>query len=229
MMILIIYYYLEKEFKDRIPREEVKMLQKVVKNVICTIDKNLKAVTCGSYRRGAKDCGDIDILVTHRKGDDTTGLLKKIIDLLHKYNFLSDDLVTIKEQRECSSSSSSSSQSEVKVQNKYMGVCVLPPPKGSGLHRRIDIQVIPLEEWPFALLYFTGSAHFNRSMRLWARKNNYSLSEKSLVYRFTSPKRAGNTHSPSGEFKGEPLKLSSEREIFEALKLTYKPPIDRNL
>ena len=204
----------------RIPREEVKTLQKIIKNVIYSLDKNLKAVTCGSYRRGAKDCGDIDILVTHRKGDDVTGVLKKITDQLHKYNFLSDDLVSVKENYR---------PSDDHHHNKYMGVCFLPPPKGSGVHRRIDIQIIPLDEWPFALLYFTGSAHFNRSMRLWARRNNYSLSERSLVYRFTEPKRAGNPQSPNGEFKGEPLFLNSEREIFDALKLDYKSPSERNI
>ena len=30
-------------------------------------------------------------------------------------------------------------------------------------------QVYPWAQWPFALLYFTGSGHFNRSMRLYVR------------------------------------------------------------
>jgi hypothetical protein len=44
-----------------------------------------------------------------------------------------------------------------------MGVCRLPPEaNGSGIHRRIDIRMIPRESWACALLYFTGSDHFNR-------------------------------------------------------------------
>lgn len=48
----------------------------------------------------------------------------------------------------------------------YMGVCRLPPEaNGSGIHRRIDIRMIPRESWACALLYFTGSDHFNRHGR----------------------------------------------------------------
>lgn len=36
------------------------------------------------------------------------------------------------------------------------------------INRRIDIKVYPKSQFPFAILYFTGSAYFNRSMRLFA-------------------------------------------------------------
>jgi DNA polymerase/3'-5' exonuclease PolX len=44
-------------------------------------------------------------------------------------------------------------------------------PKPNLPHRRIDFQLIARKSWPFALLYFTGSGLFNRSMRLYAGKN----------------------------------------------------------
>ena len=37
-----------------------------------------------------------------------------------------------------------------------------------ALYRRIDIKVYPRSMYAFALLYFTGSDHFNRSMRWYA-------------------------------------------------------------
>ena len=53
----------------------------------------------------------------------------------------------------------------------YMGVCKAPK---DTYFRRIDIKVYPKEQYGFALLYFTGSDYFNRSMRLFAEKKGYS-------------------------------------------------------
>ena len=54
----------------------------------------------------------------------------------------------------------------IKRKRSYMGVCNLKGPNGGeGTFRRIDIKCYPLRSYAFALLYFTGSGHFNRSMR----------------------------------------------------------------
>eukprot|EP01125_Pyxidicula_operculata_P009315 TRINITY_DN3069_c0_g1_i6.p1 TRINITY_DN3069_c0_g1~~TRINITY_DN3069_c0_g1_i6.p1 ORF type:complete len:100 (-),score=17.76 TRINITY_DN3069_c0_g1_i6:160-459(-) len=99
-----------------------------------------------------------------------------------------------------------------------MGVCQLTP---SHPHRRIDIKIFPSHEWACALLYFTGSGHFNRSMRLWARKCNMSLSEHALVRRYGK--------SDEDEDKGEPIPVKTEEDVFRALGLEYKPPEERDI
>ena len=41
-----------------------------------------EAVACGSYRRGKKDCGDVDVLVTHPDGRSHKGLFTLLLQRL---------------------------------------------------------------------------------------------------------------------------------------------------
>jgi len=121
------------EFQERIPRSEVELLEAVVKREAKIMDRHLKVMAVGSYRRGKETCGDVDILITHKKGFLVDGMLPRLINILHGTNFITDDLTT----------SWNSKESE-----KYMGVCQL---NGQSIHRRIDIRIYPLEEWPTGL------------------------------------------------------------------------------
>ncbi|KJE89724.1 polymerase [Capsaspora owczarzaki ATCC 30864] len=92
----------------------------------------------------------------------------------------------------------------------------------TNFHRRIDLIAVPLKEWGTALLYFTGSGYFNRSMRLLARKRHMSLSQHSLnvgVKRLRAEKLT----------EGEPLLTPTEHSVFEALGLPYLAPHERNV
>lgn len=74
------------EFQKRIPRLEVEQVETLIKAEIQKIDSNLSITICGSYRRGKKDCGDIDVLVTGSEYFDIT----KLIKALHLCKFLTD-------------------------------------------------------------------------------------------------------------------------------------------
>uniref|UniRef100_A0A6B2L3W2 DNA polymerase n=1 Tax=Arcella intermedia TaxID=1963864 RepID=A0A6B2L3W2_9EUKA len=187
-------YY--EELQQKIPREEVTQIGKIVSDTAIAIVPGLKVVVCGSYRRGRQECGDVDILMTHKKTNCLTDLLPRIIQELEKVHFLTDHLTKIENT------------------DKYMGVCQRAP----GMpHRRIDIKLFPRHEWACALLYFTGSGHFNRSIRLWARKLSMSLSEHALVRRYSETE------------KGEPVPVKSEQEIFQVLGLKYQAPEQRDI
>lgn len=127
----------------------------------------------------------------------------KNINLCSK-GFLTDDLVSHEDNGE---------------QKKYMGVCRLPGP--GRRHRRLDVIVVPYEEFACSLMYFTGSAHFNRSMRALAKTKNMSLSEHSLnkdVVRQGSLKTHG----------GNPLPTATEKDVFRLLGIPYRPPQERD-
>lgn len=94
----------------------------------------------------------------------------------------------------------------------------LAPRAVDRLHRRLDIKVYRPEELPFALLYFTGSDHFNRSMRWWAKKEkNLVLNDKGFF------REQGN---PNSQVRGD---FREEADVFRWLKLAYVAPTDRNV
>jgi len=47
------------DFQQRIPRDEVKQHGDIAMRVAHRIEAELKLEILGSYRRGAKDCGDV--------------------------------------------------------------------------------------------------------------------------------------------------------------------------
>ena len=99
-----------------------------------------------------------------------------------------------------------------------------PPALPPRRFRRLDIKVYSPEEYPFALLYFTGSGYFNRSMRWWADKKFRGLSLGDKGFRLQSGARESSfKHDP--RFRG--TTFSTEKDIFDFLKLRYVEPEDR--
>ncbi|KAF6023413.1 POLB [Bugula neritina] len=187
------------DFEKRIPREEMLELQKVAFDAIAEVDKLYTATVCGSFRRGAATSGDIDILLTH---PNFTSESKKKTDLLHK---------VIKKLEETGYITDSLSHGD----SKFMGVCKL---KGEGQrYRRLDIRLIPHDQFYCALLYFTGSDAFNRQMRGHALDKGFTLNEYRLC-------PMGSQGDP-----GEALPVSCEEDIFDYIDFPYKKPQDRNL
>lgn len=192
------------DFLDRMPRDEAGAIEKMVSSAARSIDPGLVSVACGSYRRGKATCGDVDVLITHPDGKSHKGVFSKVLQNLHENGFLTDDLVSNEENGE---------------QKKYMGVCRLPGP--NQRHRRLDIIVVPYNEFACAIMYFTGSAHFNRSMRALAKTKKMSLSEHSLnkeVVRQGSLKVHGGT----------PVPTLTEKDVFNALGIPYRQPHERD-
>ena len=144
--------------------------------------------------------------------------------------FLTDDLSFDTDQHD------SVQGSNRKLRGSYMGICKLPhfesmePTK----HRRLDIKTYPKSMYPFALSYFTGSDHWNRSIRYFAKKKGFSLSDQGLVaekqcaidyLRYIGRNEQANSTKLGHMVPG----MKSERDIFDTLGLgdLYKEPHDR--
>jgi NAD-dependent DNA ligase len=79
--------------------------------------------------------------------------------------------------------------------------------------RRVDFLYTSPQEYPFAVLYFTGSKGFNTVMRGHALKQGYSLNEHELTVKSNGEKIQG--------------KFIEEKDIFDFLQLQYKTPGER--
>ena len=83
--------------------------------------------------------------------------------------------------------------------------------------RRIDVRLIPHDQYFCGILYFTGSDMFNKNMRKTALEKGFTLNEYSL------------RKLSDGGFAGKALDITSEKDIFDHLKMEFKPPEERNM
>ena len=146
-------YY--EDSQKRIPFEEIQVLEEMFKDTLDKVDNRAELTIAGSYRRKKKDSGDIDILLKATKKDT----YNKFIDSLKESGYLVEDLA--------------------RGNKKYMG---LGKSDKSEFARRIDIMYTKPEEYPFAVLYFTGSMEFNVKMRNDLLERGYTLNEYGVKF-----------------------------------------------
>ena len=185
---------------ERIPRDEMNKFNKILTKKVKEIDSNLNLVIAGSYRRGAVSSGDIDILLSHNN-------IKTAEDLKNNENYMNTFLKKIKNMIVGNLSLGDT---------KFMGVIKFTPINKA---RRIDIRYLPIESYYTALLYFTGSGNFNILMRNQAIDKGYKLSEYHL-YKVTKEDE---------KVIEKPVKVNSEKHIFDIIKMEYLEPEDREM
>lgn len=194
------------EFLKRIPRAEVEEIVKYVRqkaDELSDVKGVYEVVACGSYRRGKPTSGDADLLMTRKDGGPYKGFLEKLVKSMEG-DFITDHLkIPSARPHGCET---------------YMGWCMF---KEVGLHRRLDIKIYPKDHFAFAVLYFTGSQNFNKSMRLFAWNKGYSLSDHGLI--------PVNRVKNAIVWRGKTVKCDTEEDVFKFLGLEYKPPEDRDL
>jgi DNA polymerase beta len=183
-------YY--EDILKRIPRGEVVEFEEIFKETFDSVktgDADFEIV--GSYRRGAKTSGDIDIIIT---SDDKKVFVDFVDKLIETKIITSDGVLS-------------------RGTTKSLVVAKLP---NSATARRVDFMYTSKQEYPFAILYFTGSKYFNTVMRGRALSMGYTLNEHGF-------------HVMDGKKKGGKFDrvFADEKEIFQFLKMIYKEPHER--
>uniref|UniRef100_A0A8C5R4G2 DNA polymerase n=1 Tax=Leptobrachium leishanense TaxID=445787 RepID=A0A8C5R4G2_9ANUR len=102
-------------------------------------------------------------------------------------------------------------------QTSKQGVCQLPSDGDKVFpFRRIDIRLIPKDQYFCGVLYFTGSDIFNKNMRGHALEQGFTLNEYTL-------RPLGVTG-----IAGEALPIDSEKDIFDYIQYKYREPKERS-
>jgi DNA polymerase/3'-5' exonuclease PolX len=175
---------------ERIPRKEMYEHEKVLKEGLPNF---LTGELVGSFRRLAETSGDIDIIIKHTDKISP----KMAVAAFHKYisNLTSNGYIT---------------DTLALGDKKCMAVC-----RASGEHkaRRLDLLLTSEREYPYAILYFTGSDKFNVAFRQHALDHGYTLNEHSMA--------------PLTSKAITPIGIKEEEDIFDFLGLQYVEPCNR--
>jgi len=170
---------------NRIPYNEIESHEIYLKKVLKEIDHTAQLTVAGSYRRKKESSGDIDILI-NTPSVKNNSIFNKFIDKLYENEYLKDEFS--------------------RGQKKFMGICSI-----NTIGRRIDIMYTKSQEYPFAILYFTGSMEFNVKMRGELLDKGLSLNEYGI-------KKDGKTINCG---------CKTEQDVFAYLGYDYVNPEDR--
>ena len=160
-------YY--EQIQERIPRSEIQEYEEVFQEAFTNVandSPDAKFEIVGSYRRGALDSGDIDVIITGKTG----AVYKAFVDKLLKTGIILEVLS--------------------RGPSKTLVIARLPgSTEGKQrIARRIDFLYAPPDEFAFAILYFTGSKMFNTVMRQYGLDKGYTFNEHG-IYKLDKKKK----------------------------------------
>jgi len=207
-----------------IPRNEMLIYDQKFQMIAGCLNKymniGIKIEMAGSYRRKLSISRDIDLVLTvqDKKGQPLKEYIQLFITILKVMSIILHDISL--------------------GNGKYLGIVRL-----SGLEtklkgkaegkvgeyptRHLDIEFVEPENFPFALLYFTGSKEFNIRMRRFAKEKGYLLNHQGL-FEMSSVKKQKEEGAKGEEGRKRVERyFPDERAIFNFLGFTYLAPEKR--
>jgi DNA polymerase beta len=152
-------YY--EDLLQRIPREEMLQHELLLRELLPASMTDYHTDIVGSFRRGALNSGDIDLLVRMPPGTTPSTVKSQLatyVMRLRRAGYL-EEVLAIGE-------------------HKCMAICRIAP---NACARRLDILMTPDEEYVYSLFYFTGSDRFNVAIRQFCQQQGYTLNEHTLT------------------------------------------------
>lgn len=174
-------YFLKYPPLRAIPHEEIKKFYKELSAKV--LPEKIKHHIVGSYRRKKDFSRDVDLMIV----SNDTNILEQIVNKIQKTPGLDFKIYS-------------------NGPDKVSGIMIT-----KKIIFKMDIfRTIP-KEYPFMLLYSTGSKEFNLKMRANAKRKGLLLNQKGLY----ENKKIISSH------------IKTEKQIFEMLNMEYVKPEDR--
>ena len=174
------------DLQHRIPHSAIAHFDTMLQTLLAATTVTI----CGSYRRGARDSGDIDMLLTHDEWGEPDRRARGLGEVVHKLraaNLIVADLTP-------------------NPSTKYMGFIRIPHHRWVG---RLDVRAVAPASYCASVLYFTGSQQENIRMRRAAKSRGWKLNEYGL---FDGDRRMSfESEEQLYELLGEPYRAPRER------------------
>jgi DNA polymerase IV len=232
------------EFQIGIPRKEVEAIaDKVKQHAIKVRDEGVEVIVVGGYRRGKKESGDVDIIVSHRELDKTLNLVSDIVASLEVEGWVTHTLTLALTSTQRGQSTLpfkavgvASHSAGFDTLDKALVVWQDPTwptqtadlaqnskAKNPNVHRRVDIIISPWRTVGCAIVGWSGGTTFQRDLRRYVRKKHGWKFDSSGV----RDRGNGQVVSLEGDNGVSGSMLDAEKAVFSGMGLVYREPEER--
>lgn len=233
-------YY--EEFLTPIPRDEVESIAAIIKDHAARVrDEKVEVIVVGGYRRGKKESGDVDVIVSHPDLASTSNLAHDIVNSLEGEEWITHTLILSEHNSHRGQATlpyrapgvggghgfDSLDKALVVWQDptwptKEEDLVANPEAKNPNFHRRVDIIISPWRTVGCAVVGWSGGTTFQRDLRRYARHVKGWKFDSSGVRDRTS----GRIVPLEGQ-NGAETWQEAERKVFEGMGLVYREPWER--
>ena len=233
------------EFLLKIPREEVERIAGKVLEHANAIHKGFQMVIVGGYRRGKKESGDVDVVLSHPDEKATEGFVEKIVLSLEGEGYITHTLILSNKNSERGQMPVAWKGDSRKKEEAGKGFDTLDKAlvvwqdpefetedgggkkkqKNPNPHRRVDIIVSPWKTAGCAVLGWTSGTTFQRDLRRYCKKEKQLKFDSSGVRSRVDGRWVDLESGGDGEMA--PDMLTAERRVFGGLGLEWRAPEER--
>nr|CCD30537.1 DNA polymerase mu [Pleurodeles waltl] len=214
------------DLNSPVTRLEADKIQHVVQDAVLRFLPGAIITLTGGFQRGKQSGHDVDFLITHPTEGKEMGLLIKVVSWLSSQGLLLYHHMKQNSYKEPTQMSVQASKDRLDHFESCFSIFKLDTPNeqmessstaAENIRNwkalRVDLVVTPFSQYPFALLGWTGSKHFERELR------RFAVHERKMIL---------NSHALYDTKQNVMLPAHSEEDIFAHLGLDYILPTERN-